>query len=159
MLQMTRHGDPDHFVRPDRITRTGVIQSMQNYDPDQDVQSVAAAFTNYPMSLQTPAPLSGLGRALAASTNLNFMQRALYKFRAWKANRNGAGAFIATGNAASQSMQGLGSAFMQAADVSPEMSSKLSSLVAMMVASAPNDIQAQAIANTMERWNNLRWNG
>lgn len=63
------------------------------YDPGQDVQNVAAAFTAYPMDLQTPAPpgggmsgLAGFGAALGAN-NMGLMRRMKLRYDAWKARR------------------------------------------------------------------------
>ena len=45
---ITRHGAGSHYVRPDRVYRTGVLQSMYGYSPQQDVMAVAQAFTTGP---------------------------------------------------------------------------------------------------------------
>jgi hypothetical protein len=53
-----RHGGGSHFMRPDRVMRTSVLSPMVGYNPGQDVQMVANAFTTGPQSGMT---LSGPG--------------------------------------------------------------------------------------------------
>jgi hypothetical protein len=43
-----RHTDANHAVRPDRVTRTGVIPPLVGYSPQQDMLSVANDFTRGP---------------------------------------------------------------------------------------------------------------
>lgn len=59
MQTITRHGGSSHYVRPDRVYRTGVLTSIVGYQPNQDVEAVAASFTQYPIDLQ-PAGMNGL---------------------------------------------------------------------------------------------------
>lgn len=91
MQTTTRHGGGSHFVRPDRVYRTGVIASTMGYDPSYDVQQVAASFTQYPMDLAMPsggamAGLRGFGRVLGAN-NIGLLQRMKLRYHAWKARR------------------------------------------------------------------------
>lgn len=58
MTTILRHGGEAHVVRPDRVYRTGVLTSIVGYQPQADVQAVAAAFTLGPPS---GMQLSGLG--------------------------------------------------------------------------------------------------
>ncbi len=83
MQTITRHGGGSHFVRPDRVYRTGVLTSTMGYDPGADVQDVMASFTAYPMDLQAPG-LSGLG---FGATNLPWLTRMRLRYEAWKARR------------------------------------------------------------------------
>lgn len=46
-----RHGENAHYVRPDRVARTGVVVATSGFQPNQDVQAVAQAFTDRPLSL------------------------------------------------------------------------------------------------------------
>jgi hypothetical protein len=90
MQTITRHGGGSHFVRPDRVYRTGVLTSTMGYEPHQDVEAVAAAFTQYPMDLQAPAPsgaMSGLGRAVLGTTNLGLIKRLQLRWAGYKARR------------------------------------------------------------------------
>lgn len=79
MQTITRHGGASHFVRPDGIYRTSVLQPAIGYDPNADVQSVAASFTQYPMDLQT----NGLGNL----RGIGFIDRLRLQFATWKAKR------------------------------------------------------------------------
>lgn len=58
MADFTRHGDGQHFMRPDRVYRVGVLAPMMGYDPHRDMQHVAMAFTQGP---QRGMMLEGLG--------------------------------------------------------------------------------------------------
>lgn len=49
-----------HYVRPDRVYRTGVLTPTANYAPGQDAQAVAAAFTQRSMNLSGPKLRRGL---------------------------------------------------------------------------------------------------
>jgi|WetSurMetagenome_2_1015567.scaffolds.fasta_scaffold166801_2 hypothetical protein len=91
MQIIERHGGGSHFVRPDRVYRTGVLTSSMGFDPGADVQSVAASFTQYPMDLQ-PTGLSGLGRlqllGLAGlGANVGLIDKLRLRFSAWRAKR------------------------------------------------------------------------
>lgn len=55
---MTRHGGSIHFVRPDQIVRTSVLQPIVGYQPQNDVMMVTQEFTSGPAS---GMQLSGLG--------------------------------------------------------------------------------------------------
>lgn len=77
MQTITRHGGASHFVRPDGIYRTSVLQPAIGYDPNADVQSVAASFTQYPMDLQT----NGLG----SLRGLGLIDRIRLQFAVWRA--------------------------------------------------------------------------
>ncbi len=46
MSIVIRHGAGSHFVRPDGVYRTSVLQSVGGYQPQADVQAVATAFTS-----------------------------------------------------------------------------------------------------------------
>jgi hypothetical protein len=80
MQVVERHGGGSHYVRPDRVYRTGVLTSTMGYDPGADVQDVAASFTQFPADLALPADgLSGLGAGPIDKLRM--------KFAAWKARR------------------------------------------------------------------------
>jgi hypothetical protein len=65
------------------------------YDPGADVQSVAAEFTQYPMDLQVPSGLSGLGRFLGATTNVGLIERLRAKYHDWRMEKDMQKAIIA----------------------------------------------------------------
>lgn len=45
MLTISQHGAESHFVRPDGVTRTSVLQAIPGYQPVQNAQGVALRFT------------------------------------------------------------------------------------------------------------------
>jgi hypothetical protein len=98
MQVVERHGGGSHFVRPDRVYRTGVLTSTMGYDPGADVQSVAASFTQYPMDLPLPEmgieptepsePAPGGNMAgLMGFGAISPIDKLRLKFSAWKARR------------------------------------------------------------------------
>ncbi len=58
---MTRHGESVHFVRPDRVVRTGVLTPIVGYQPQRDVISVTQEFATGPAS---GMQLHGLGNMM-----------------------------------------------------------------------------------------------
>lgn len=84
-MLITRHGGGSHYVRPDRVMRTGVLTSIFGYQPDADVQAVAQQFAYGPPSgtiyasggttsvslsgLHGPGPLARLGLRIKAAWN------------------------------------------------------------------------------------------
>ncbi len=60
-----RHGGASHFMRPDRVYRTGVLAPMVGYRPGPDVVSVTQAFVD-----------GGRGRAMAFYRGQNARGRA-----------------------------------------------------------------------------------
>jgi hypothetical protein len=60
-LGTDRHGSGSHYMRPDRVYRTSVLQSMVGYRPGYDVQQVAHEFTVGPQTGMTLSGLRGLG--------------------------------------------------------------------------------------------------
>lgn len=171
MQVIERHGGGSHYVRPDRVYRTGVLTSTMGYQPGQDVQDVVASFTQYPIDLQTKAPgLYGVFGALAAGTNMGFFQKLAMRYRGWKARRAVRAGLVQRG------MMGLadhdftpdafspnqGYAYAQVGtQISPEMVSKSDMVNYLMSGAAPmshGQARAQA-ATTYEKWWNKRWNG
>ncbi len=132
MQSITRHGGGSHFVRPDRVYRTGVLTSSMGYDPTADVQSVAASFTQFPMDLQAPG-LSGLA-------GFGPIDKLRIKFAAWKAQWR----------AKRQAMHGLGAVPSVAyarvgAEIAPHEVSKEQMLQHLMSGGMPeNYARAQA---------------
>lgn len=66
MATILRHGGEAHVVRPDRVYRTGVLTSIVGYQPQADVQAVAASFTLGPPSGTTLSGLRGPTTRLGA---------------------------------------------------------------------------------------------
>lgn len=75
MQIIERHGGGSHFVRPDRVHRTGVLTSTMGYDPGFDAQQVASSFTQFPMDLR------GFG------ANIGLIERLRLRISAWRAKR------------------------------------------------------------------------
>lgn len=110
---ITRHGGSSHYVRPDAVYKTGVIQSIVGYSPQQDVMDVAAAFTQGPYAFQqgsmpvssAPPGVSGPRVTLmgpvqflgfGAVQNYGLLQRGWLKLKAWFSSRNAAAFQTAT---------------------------------------------------------------
>lgn len=85
MQTVERHGGASHYVRPDRVVRTGVLTPTMGYDPGADVQAVAAEFTQYPMDLQVPTGLSGF---LGAASNVGLIARLRAKYHDWRMQKD-----------------------------------------------------------------------
>jgi hypothetical protein len=143
MQVVERHGGSNHYVRPDGVYRTSVLQPIQGYQPNQDVQAVAASFTERPMSI----PLSGLGGFLGAAPTVGLLQRA----KSWIQSRmasKGAGQFVAL---TTGPMTGPGSAQRptggpQGEQTSTEMIGRVQALAAMMGTNNPGFVGDQAVA-------------
>ena len=162
MQVIERHGGASHYVRPDRVYRTGVLAPTANFAPGQDVEAVAAAFTERSMNL------SGM---LGDASPLNFAQKMklrwdafILKMRVKKAIKAGASVPAAGTDTqlherqAHQSHDGI--AYMQmGARVAPSMAGQVQMLAHMTGGTLPSSVAQAQIATTMERWNNLRWNG
>jgi hypothetical protein len=175
MQVTTRHGGGSHFVRPDRVYRTSVLESTMGYDPGQDVQNVAAAFTAYPMDLQTPAPtgngmsgLAGLGAAFGAN-NMGFMQRMKLRYDAWKARRARAIQMQGTGTRFNQGMYGLGNGDARRAggvaypqvglSIEPANVGRQDMANILMQSGMQPGIAAAQAGFSWDYWINQRWNG
>jgi hypothetical protein len=176
MQTITRHGGGSHWVRPDRVYRTGVIQSAMGYDPGADVQDVAASFVAYPMDLQAPdSGLSGLrGLGAFGVSSMPLLQRLRLRYEAWKARRRARqmmgwhyGEGLGHGN---YGMYGLGDSDGDAREMGvaypqvgmslspPEVSKRDMAQILMSGHVAKGLAVAQA-GKSWNRWVNMRWNG
>lgn len=79
MLTITKHGAEAHFVRPDGVMRTSVLQAIPGYHPAQNAQGVALRFTQ-PHYFSTT--LSG-----ALGAGIPLLQRIALKVRSAVARR------------------------------------------------------------------------
>lgn len=70
---MPRHGAEMHFVRPDAVYRTSVLQAIPGYQPVSNAHQVAARFTAAPYFATT---LQGLNEALPLWDRIRFRVRA-----------------------------------------------------------------------------------
>lgn len=115
-MLIARHGGSSHYVRPDQVYRTGVLQPIVGYQPQQDVMAVAQQFTQGPYSFQAGnagtmvasgvsgvagprvtllggPPIQFLGPrvtllgGLGDISNLGWLQKLYLKFKAWSASR------------------------------------------------------------------------
>lgn len=149
---ITRHGGGSHYVRPDRVYRTGVISSTMGYDPGADVQDVAASFTQYPMDLG----LSGFGAIPGIFTRMKL------RFQAWRASMKAKSMMAGLrglGDFTPDAYNG-GMAYPQVgAAISPPQFAK-EAMVAQLTAGGLSPAQARGqVGFSMDRWNNMRWNG
>jgi len=152
MQTVERHGGGSHFVRPDRVYRTGVLSSTMGYQPGADVQSVAASFTQYPMDLSLPSGLGAVGVGVIEKLRLRFM--------AWK-SRKKAKAFMQGPPMVAQTAAFMpGGAYAQVGEqYSPQMLMK-EQMVALLTQGTLSPEYAQAQAQTsLNHWNNRWWNG
>lgn len=161
MQQITRHGGGSHWVRPDRVARTGVLTSTMGYDPGADVMSVADSFTQYPMDLSTG--LAGLG-----APGLPVLVKLKAKFDLWRAKRaakkmmpmmasappmSTAPVFMPAGASPDMSYLSVGN------EIAPHAASQ-DQMVSSLMASglSPSQAGAQAVTSWAQ-WNILRRNG
>lgn len=167
MVAVIRHGGGSHFVRPDRVTRTGVIPSMVGYNPSVDVMSVTNAFTMPPMSPQ----MSGLGYPHLMDSsiqNLGWFQRMWLRFQAWRsANHASALVSAAQGSSAAvaalpagsamQGLRGLGGAPLFTPNVNGNAIANRVSMLSMMAGHHMPPEWAPVAMNTIaNRWNGRR---
>jgi hypothetical protein len=164
MQTITRHGGGSHYVRPDRVYRTGVLTSTMNYDPNQDVEDVAAAFTQYPIDMSVPPSvgMSGLGAAFGAN-NMGLLQKWYLRFKAWRARRSmmaGAGYNFAQGMGGLGNANPIGVAYPQIGQqIEPVQVSKAAMAAVLMSGGME---QGFARAQAGQSWNRFwtqRWNG
>ena len=163
-MLVARHGAGSHYVRPDRIYRTGVIQPMVGFVPQRDVMAIARAFTQGPylfMQGQTqPAGqgVAGLGRAAQihlmglAAANMGYFQKLKMRYQAWKARRQ----MAKMGMSGLYGIQPWG----PKAWTGPQVVSLPSNRMAMLVAMQQKDQAPEFAQNNtdviMQRWNYLR---
>jgi hypothetical protein len=165
MQTITRHGGGSHYVRPDRVYRTGVLTSTMGYDPNSDVQDVAATFTAYPMDLPTPDSMGFGGlRGLGA---LGPFQQLKLRFNAWRARKK---AQQMRGYNFREGMSGLrgpdgdarmtGVAYPQIGrSIAPEQVGKHDMAMVLMNGGIPNGLAVAQAGYSWDYWINQRWNG
>ena len=142
-----------HFLRPDRVYRTGVISPVAGFNPAVDVMGVAARFTH---------PYAGLGDVQLMG-NLPLWERLKLKIAAWRARRNfhpAAAVMAATATPPPAGPIAAEAGFTPngaASQVSPHFNSQATRIAI---------IQAMAQANMPSQWSpnaqemiRSRWNG
>lgn len=167
MVAVIRHGGGLHVVRPDRVTRTGVIPSMVGYNPSVDVMNVTNAFTQIPMSPQ----MSGLGypHLMDASVqNLGWFQRMWLRFQAWRSANHASALVSAAQNASAavaalppgsavNGLRGLGGPPMFVPTVNGNAIANRQSMLAMMAGHhMPPEWGPVAMNTIVSRWNGRR---
>lgn len=166
MQTIARHGGGAHYVRPDRVYRTGVLTSVMGYQPDQDVQAVAASFTQYPMDLRVG--LSGLGagqgwlRSLGARLKSMFGKapRALPVPMVPPPAQAQSMASVATGLfTPAATAPSVGMTYAQIGEQVMPVAFGQNALVANLVSDGlPERLAVAQGATSWHRWNSLRWN-
>lgn len=174
-MLIARHGGSSHYVRPDRVIRTGVIESIVGYSPQQDVMNVAQEFTQGPYLFQqgsanvTTAGMSGpraqlFGarqpggvRFLGPGTieNLGLIQKLVLKFRVWRATKK-AMAFQAAGMSGLGGFTPYGPQAWAGGRVVPEAAARVGMLIAMQQKDQPQEIAMNNSEAILARWNFMR---
>ena len=143
-----------HFLRPDRVYRTGVISPVAGFNPAVDVMGVAARFTN---------PYAGLGDVQLMG-NLSLLDKIKLKIAAWRARKNFHPAAVmaatATPPPAGPIAQEAGfTPNGSASQVAPNFNSqatRIAIIQAMAQANMPSQWSPNAQAMIQSRWNG-RW--
>jgi len=136
MALVIRHGGESHNVRPDRVYRTGVLQSISGYQPSVDVQSVAMAFT------QGPAGLAGFG------AGANWFERLKLRFMTARAARQ-ANKRMFQGPSDAHPNNGVGPAAITAQLVAPQIASQMQLLTSLTANQNPAGVR-QSVAEAVK---------
>ncbi len=144
MTTVIRHGGESHFVRPDRVYRTGVLTPIVGFQPQADVMSVAQAFT------QGPPSGMQLGYTLSFGPLKTWWLNLKAKIAARKA-------------AAFQQVAGFGdsgAAQSMAQQVAPDVAGRVYGLMHIMNGrGAPATVQQAAQIAAQRRWGSYYWAG
>lgn len=194
MQVIEKHGGASHYVRPDRVYRTGVLSPTMNFAPGQDVQAVAAEFTERSMDLSGARRATGecnwnvpcavnpccesrqsryaFAGLFGPTAKVGFMERMRLRFDAWRERMYPKAAKVMQAQArAAQPFEDRASAFFAnprsrgmayaqvGSQVAPQMMGQVSMLAKLTAGSMPAHVADAQVATSMERWNNLRWNG
>jgi hypothetical protein len=204
MQVIEKHGGGSHFMRPDRVYRTGVLSPSMNYAPGQDVQAVAAEFTERSMDLSGSRRMNisccdncscgggdpccsdmrskssryAFAGLFGPTAKVGFMERLRLRFDAWRTRmgaksaqkaqavqaaawaRQDAAPFEERASAFFANPRSRGMAYAQVgSQVAPAMMGQVRMLAQLTSGSMPAHVADAQVATSMERWNNLRWNG
>lgn len=163
-MLIARHGDASHYVRPDRVIRTGVLESIVGYQPQQDVMDVAQAFTQGPMLFQQGSPTAGVAGPrvqlmgpiqFLGVSNLGVLQKLWLRFQTWRANKKAA-AFQTAGMGGLFGLTPYGPAAWAGRQVMPEASARVGMLLAMQEKDQPTVFAQHNTDAIAARWNILR---
>lgn len=169
MVAVIRHGGGSHFVRPDRVTRTGVIPSMVGYNPSVDVMNVTNAFTMPPMMSPQMSGLRGYPQLMDTTVqNLGWFQRMWLRFQAWRSANHASALVSAAQNASAavaalpagsavNGLRGLGGPPMYVPTVNGGAIANRTSMLAMMAGHhMPAEWGPVAMNTIANRWNGRR---
>jgi hypothetical protein len=173
-----RHTDANHAVRPDRVTRTGVIPPLVGYSPQQDVMAVAADFTRgpYMFTQDSTDPTSARGIAglgvpqlmgiptlmgvpMLMGWSSNPFKQMWLRFKANSATKKIANALHI------RALQGLGSAVpngpasAMAPQLVPMMGGRVELLSMIAAKNFPTDWSDNAMETIQRRWNGRDYRG
>jgi hypothetical protein len=169
MTIYVRHGDTEHFMRPDRVYRTGVISPVAGFNPAEDVMSVAQGFTRGPYAF----------RQLGETPNIGLLNKIKIKIAAWRARKNARrfqalpaaqAALPVASVVVQQAALPVAGVVVQQTDLTPGSASQMaheinampSQRAAMLALIAANQMPAAWGDNVMEvianRWNSGRGN-
>lgn len=167
-MLIARHGDASHYVRPDRVIRTGVLESIVGYQPQQDVMNVAQAFTQGPMLFQQGSmnvasagvagprvSLLGPGVQFLGVQNLGLLQKLWLRFQTWRATKK-AVAFQTAGMSGLFGLTPYGPKAWAGQQVMPEAAARVAMLIAMQEKDQPALIAQNNADVITNRWNNRR---
>lgn len=161
MAMFMRHGDAGHFVRPDRVYRTGVVPPMTGYYPQADAQAVAEQFTAGPywfhQGAMNAAPAAGVSGYFGGSSP-GPIQRFFLRAKARRSAKQAAKMIaVARGVNGLRGPTPYGPAIMLGPMVVPAASARMQVLVQGATAHMPDAIGTAAGASVMNAWDNLRW--
>ena len=212
MQVVEKHGGVSHFMRPDRVYRTGVLSPSATFSPGQDVQAIASEFTERSMNLSglgSARPMNAYQRQQALccysgdvccddrsktrasnyafaglfgpTAKTSFFERMRLRFESWRAKMFPSKAQASAVHAAQQAARyaaedaqpyekraqavfanpaSRGMAYAQVgSQVAPYMMGQVRMLAQLTAGSMPAHVADAQVATSMERWNNLRWNG
>jgi hypothetical protein len=141
-----RHGGGAHFMRPDRVYRTGVLAPMMGYQPQYDVNAVALEFTQ---GAARGMMLQGLGAFSMPGPIQRFFMRIKAAVAQYKAEKLMQAAARSPGSASPPfvppQIQGLGMPGpMQAMalQISPHLATQMTRVMALTGQRAGNDFPA-----------------
>lgn len=158
MSTYVRHGAASHFMRPDRVYRTGVIPPVTGFNPAEDVMNVAAEFTRGPYTFQQLGSAQLLG-------NLPLWERVKLRVAAWRARKHAAKFAAAVANAVAPTpppagpmvtdtgINPNGTASQMAPQINPAIATRVALLQSMATKNLPQQWAPNAQAMISARWN------
>jgi hypothetical protein len=146
-MMIARHGGESHFVRPDRVYKTGVLTPIGGFQPQADVMAVAQSFTLGPAGF-----MQGGLNGVQFLGPMSWFQRAKLKFQMWRASKNAA----AFKNLGGLGFTPYGPAMYAAGNVVPMPMQRIGMLLAMQEKDQPPQIAMNNTALIQQRFNYMR---